>query len=127
MAVGRVLKVGGIRMENMYVLGLDIPVDDMIVVGCLDPHAHLDGNADRLFKRQPCLFPFNGETTVAIAIKHIQEELPSPKEFVPEIPGSVESIVIKCCQKSPDRRYQNMQDLVAVPGRYSGRIPSHWK
>ncbi len=57
--------------------------------------------------------PFNGETTVAIAIKHIQEELPSPKEFVPEIPNSVEGIVLKCCQKSPDRRYQRMQDLVA--------------
>ncbi|MCR2050264.1 Stk1 family PASTA domain-containing Ser/Thr kinase [Acetatifactor muris] len=57
--------------------------------------------------------PFNGETTVAIAIKHIQEELPLPKEYVPEIPGSVESIVLKCCQKSPDRRYQNMQDLIA--------------
>ena len=57
--------------------------------------------------------PFNGETTVAIAIKHIQEELPSPKEFVPEIPNSVEGIVIKCCQKSPDRRYQNMQELIA--------------
>lgn len=57
--------------------------------------------------------PFNGETTVAIAIKHIQEELPSPHEFVPEIPIAVESIVLKCCQKSPDRRYQNMADLVA--------------
>lgn len=57
--------------------------------------------------------PFNGETTVAIAIKHIQEEMPSPKEFVPEIPGAVESIVLKCCQKSPDRRYQNMQELIA--------------
>ncbi|MCI8544203.1 MAG: Stk1 family PASTA domain-containing Ser/Thr kinase [Lachnospiraceae bacterium] len=57
--------------------------------------------------------PFNGETTVAIAIKHIQEELPSPKEFVPEIPASVEGIVMKCCQKSPDRRYQNMQELIA--------------
>ena len=57
--------------------------------------------------------PFNGETTVAIAIKHIQEEMPSPKEFVPEIPSSVESIVLKCCQKSPDRRYQNMQELIA--------------
>ncbi len=56
--------------------------------------------------------PFNGETTVAIAIKHIQEELPSPKEFVPEIPNSVEGIVIKCCQKSPDRRYQSMQELI---------------
>lgn len=57
--------------------------------------------------------PFNGETTVAIAIKHIQEEMISPKEFVPEIPTSVESIVQKCCQKSPDRRYQNMQALIA--------------
>lgn len=56
--------------------------------------------------------PFNGETTVAIAIKHIQEELPSPKEFVPEIPTSVEQIVIKCCQKSPDRRYQSMGELI---------------
>jgi len=57
--------------------------------------------------------PFNGETTVAIAIKHIQEELPSPREFVPEIPNSVEGIVLKCCQKSPDRRYQNMQELIS--------------
>lgn len=57
--------------------------------------------------------PFNGETTVAIAIKHIQEEFPSPREFVPEIPGGVESIVVKCCQKSPDRRYQSAQELIA--------------
>lgn len=57
--------------------------------------------------------PFNGETTVAIAIKHIQEELPSPKEYVTEIPTSVENIVLKCCQKSPDRRYQSMGALVS--------------
>ncbi len=56
--------------------------------------------------------PFNGETTVAIAIKHIQEPLPSPREYVSEIPISVEQIVFKCCQKSPDRRYQTMGDLI---------------
>lgn len=56
--------------------------------------------------------PFNGETTVAIAIKHIQEELPYPSDYVPEIPVAVESIVLKCCQKSPDRRYQNMGELL---------------
>ncbi len=56
--------------------------------------------------------PFNGETTVAIAIKHIQEEMPSPREFVSEIPISVEQIVFKCCQKSRDRRYQSMGELV---------------
>ena len=56
--------------------------------------------------------PFNGETTVAIAIKHIQEPLPSPREYVSEIPVSVEQIVCKCCQKSPDRRYQSMGELI---------------
>ncbi len=56
--------------------------------------------------------PFNGETTVAIAIKHIQEEMPSVQEFVPEIPYGVEQIVLKCCQKSPDRRYQTMASLI---------------
>lgn len=57
--------------------------------------------------------PFNGETTVAIAIKHIQEPMPSPREYVAEIPISVEQIVFKCTQKSPDRRYQSMSELIA--------------
>ncbi|MCH4034417.1 MAG: Stk1 family PASTA domain-containing Ser/Thr kinase [Lachnospiraceae bacterium] len=56
--------------------------------------------------------PFNGETTVAIAIKHIQEPMPSPRDFVPDIPVSVERIVLKCCEKSPDRRYQNITELI---------------
>ena len=56
--------------------------------------------------------PFNGETTVAIAIKHIQEEMPSPRDYVSEVPVSVEQIVYKSCQKSPDRRYQSMGELI---------------
>ena len=56
--------------------------------------------------------PFNGETTVSIAIKHIQDEMPSPRDFVPEIPVSVEQIIFKCTQKSPDRRYENMGQLI---------------
>ena len=65
-----------------------------------------------LFEMLTGRVPFNGETTVAIAIKHIQEPLPSPREFVSEIPVSVEQIVFKCCQKSPDRRYQTVAELI---------------
>ena len=65
-----------------------------------------------LFEMLTGRVPFNGETTVAIAIKHIQEPLPSPREFVSEIPISVEQIVFKCCQKSPDRRYQTIAELI---------------
>ena len=57
--------------------------------------------------------PFDGESTVAIAIRHIQEPMPSPRKLNPDIPYSVEQIVLKCCEKSPDRRYQNMQELAS--------------
>lgn len=57
--------------------------------------------------------PFNGETTVSVAIKHIQDEMPSPRDFVPEIPASVEQIIFKCTQKSPDRRYDNVSQVIA--------------
>lgn len=56
--------------------------------------------------------PFDGETTVAIAIKHVQEEMPSPREYVNEIPVSIEKIILKCTQKSPARRYQTMSELI---------------
>lgn len=56
--------------------------------------------------------PFDGETTVAIAIKHVQEEMPSPREYVNEIPVSIEKIILKCTQKSPARRYQGMSELI---------------
>lgn len=56
--------------------------------------------------------PFNGDTTVSVAIKHIQDPMPTPREFVSEIPVSVENIIMKCTQKNPDRRYQNMGDMI---------------
>ncbi len=65
-----------------------------------------------LFEMLTGRVPFNGETTVAVAIKHIQEQMPSVREFVPEIPISVEQIVKKCTQKSPDRRYQSAPELI---------------
>ena len=65
-----------------------------------------------LFEMLTGRVPFNGDTTVAIAIKHIQEDLPTPADYNDEIPISVEKIVLKCCQKSPDRRYQSAAELI---------------
>lgn len=65
-----------------------------------------------LFEMLTGRVPFNGETTVAVAIKHIQEPMPSPREYVSEVPVSVEQIVLKCTQKSPDRRYQSAPELI---------------
>ena len=57
--------------------------------------------------------PFDGETTVSIAIQHLQEEMTIPSVFAPELPVSLEKIILKCTQKSPDRRYLNISELLA--------------
>ena len=56
--------------------------------------------------------PFDGDTAVAVALKHLQEDLKGPKELIPEIPNSTNAIVLKCTQKSPDRRYANMAEVI---------------
>ncbi len=57
--------------------------------------------------------PFDGDTTVAIAIKHLQEEMAPPSSYAPELPYSLEQIIYKCTQKSVDRRYAKMEDVIA--------------
>lgn len=57
--------------------------------------------------------PFDGETTVAVAIQHLQEEMVEPSVYAPELPISYEKIILKCTQKNPERRYQNVGELLA--------------
>lgn len=56
--------------------------------------------------------PFDGESTVAVAIQHLQEEMVAPSAFAPNLPISMEKIILKCTQKSPDRRYDSISDLL---------------
>lgn len=56
--------------------------------------------------------PFDGETTVAVAIQHLQEEMVEPSAFAPDLPISYEKIVLKTTQKSPERRYQSIAELL---------------
>lgn len=56
--------------------------------------------------------PFQGDTAVAVALQHIQGEIPSPKDMVPNLPISIEKIIYKCTQKKPERRYLKASDLL---------------
>ena len=56
--------------------------------------------------------PFDGDTTVSIAIKHLQEEMVPPSRYTPDLPYSLEQIILKCTQKNPERRYENMGQLI---------------
>lgn len=55
--------------------------------------------------------PFSGQTPVAIALKHLQHDTPSVKRINPNVPQSVENIVLKATAKDPFHRYDTVYDL----------------
>ena len=56
--------------------------------------------------------PFDGDSTVTIALQHIQKQVPRLSEELPNIPVSVEKIVLKCTQNVPERRYLKISSLI---------------
>jgi serine/threonine-protein kinase len=69
--------------------------------------------------------PFDGDSAVAIALKHVSEPPPSPREFRPEIPPQLEAVVLKSLAKSPEQRYSDadsfIRDLDAAEAALDGQ------
>ncbi len=57
--------------------------------------------------------PFEGDTNVAIALMHIQNEMIPPRQLYPDIYPSFEKIILKASQKKPERRYLTAAALIA--------------
>ncbi|EMT46948.1 Stk1 family PASTA domain-containing Ser/Thr kinase [Anoxybacillus flavithermus] len=55
--------------------------------------------------------PFSGESAVAIVLKHLQTETPSVRRWNPNVPQSVENIVLKATAKNPLHRYNSALDM----------------
>ena len=61
--------------------------------------------------------PFDADTPVSVALKHMQEEPIEPIEINDEIPSAVNSIVMKAMQKDPINRYQTATEMISDLGK----------
>ena len=65
-----------------------------------------------LFEMITGTVPFDGDSTVSVAVQHIQDDIPAPSSIVDGVPISIDKIILKCAQKKTERRYQNASDLI---------------
>ena len=56
--------------------------------------------------------PFDADTPVSIALKHMQEEPVPPIKVNKEIPFAVNQIILKAMKKDPNERYQNASEMI---------------
>ncbi len=74
-----------------------------------------------LFEMLTAKAPFEGESAVAIALKHVNQPPPRPRDLVPTIPAELEAVTLKALDKDASRRYGDaesfLRDLEAVETR----------
>ena len=56
--------------------------------------------------------PFNGNRPVEIALKHVQEAPPDPKQFRPDMPAGLSELILKCLKKKLNERFHDMQEFL---------------
>ncbi|HVB58204.1 MAG TPA: protein kinase [Candidatus Acidoferrales bacterium] len=54
---------------------------------------------------------FSGDTSVTIALKQVTEAPRSPRDLVPTLPRHIETVILKCLEKKPSRRFQSVMEL----------------
>lgn len=57
--------------------------------------------------------PFEGDSTVAIALAHLETPITPPSFYVKDIPQSLEKIILKCTEKKKSQRYPNIEELIS--------------
>jgi serine/threonine-protein kinase len=84
----------------------------------VDPRSDLYSLGCVLYEMTTGQAPFSGESAVAIAYKHVQENPVPPRQIDPALPETLEAITLKCLAKNPANRYPSAQDLRADLRRY---------
>ena len=66
--------------------------------------------------------PFTGEKVMTVILGHIQKAPPHPRRLNARIPMDLEAIILKCMEKSPKKRYQNVGEVLAALAAVSSEV-----
>jgi serine/threonine protein kinase/tetratricopeptide (TPR) repeat protein len=67
--------------------------------------------------------PFEGDTTISIALKHKKDTPPNPREFNAQVPEDLSWLILRCMEKDKERRYQEAKELFSELGETGKEKP----
>jgi len=77
-----------------------------------------------LFEMVTGKVPFDGDSTLSIALKHKIEAPRDPKEFNAQLPEALSRLILKCMEKDPNKRYQSAEELYSELIKIEEELPT---
>jgi serine/threonine protein kinase/Flp pilus assembly protein TadD len=77
-----------------------------------------------LFEMVTGKLPFDGDSALSIAVKHRTDLPPDPRRLNPQVPEALSKIILRCLEKTGEKRYQTTQELCAALSELEKEFPS---
>jgi serine/threonine protein kinase/Tfp pilus assembly protein PilF len=122
--IARSLKVKGMTGAGMVVGTPEYMSPEQVEGKEVDNRSDIYSLGIILYEMMTGRVPFEGETFLSIAVKQKTEAPRNPREVNPQIPEDLNRLVLRCLQKSPEKRYQRVEDIQADLARIEKGIPT---
>lgn len=92
--------------------------------GIADPRSDVYAAGILLFELLTGRQPYDGETPLAVAYKHVNDSVPPPSTLTPELPSALDVLVARATERDPTRRPMDANDLLGAALEARGSLPS---
>jgi tetratricopeptide (TPR) repeat protein/tRNA A-37 threonylcarbamoyl transferase component Bud32 len=111
--IARSLKVKGMTGAGVVIGTPEYMSPEQIEGGDVDSRSDIYSLGIILYEMATGRVPFEGDTFLSIAVKQKTELPRNPKELNAQLPDSLNRLILRCLEKSKDRRYQKVEDILA--------------
>jgi len=132
--VDAVVKVADFGLASAVEASADDPGALMATVAYVAPELVSEGTADAradvysagivLFEMLTGRVPYDGARPVDVAWQHVDSDVPAPSRFVPQIPGSVDDLVVQATRRSVDSRPSDAGAMLTEVSQLRERLGS---
>lgn len=91
--------------------------------GDADERTDLYATGVVLFEMITGTVPYDGESPIAVAFKHVHEDVPVPSSVKSDVPTEADALVHAATRRDPSRRYQSAREFLADTKRVRGGLP----
>ncbi len=122
--IARSIKVKGITKAGSLVGTPEYMSPEQVKGQKVDQRSDIYSLGIILFEMMTGQVPFEGDTSLSIALKHEKEIPPDPREFNTQVSKDISRVILKCLEKDKERRYQGAGELFSDLSKIEEEIPT---